>query len=240
MCARQRSRGLFRAGAGLATGHRAWSSSWASRLGVAWASTRVVGVCWRRPRSSLAAPMLVLTLTPVAEAGVRVRVRPQAARAGEPEPPGAQGARAAGPGHLPPQHHHGLAGRERRPRVDRRQPAARAKLRVLPRHRQGSEPDLLRREPEGHQRARRSLAPQMSAVIIKRHVSEGPRDGAPVQAAAPRGRRDSSAPRHSARGLLLPQGAARARGQGERAAHRRVDLPLPRPAPAVRARPRCA
>ena len=51
------------------------------------------------------------------------------------------------------------------------------------------------------------LAPTMSALDHQAPRRRGARDGAPVQAAPPGGRRDSPAPRHAAGGLLLPQGA---------------------------------
>ena len=80
---------------------------------------------------------------PAAGAELRLRERPQAARAGEPQPPRAQGAHRPEPGDLPPQHH------RREPgggggRGDRMQSAARQDVRLLPRHREGEEPALLR------------------------------------------------------------------------------------------------
>ncbi|MGC4115558.1 MAG: HDIG domain-containing protein [Myxococcales bacterium] len=72
------------------------------------------------------------------------------------------------------------------------------------------------------------LAPQMSALIIKRHVTDGMGDGPPVQAAAPGRRRHPAAPRHAARRLLLPQGAQGSGRQGRRAAGRGVALPVRR------------
>jgi hypothetical protein len=218
--------GLFRAGAlggligigmvlfmGLASGRGVGSE-------LAWSG------CWRRSRWPMAAPMLVLTLTPVAEAAFGYASDLKLLELANLNHPALKELVLQAPGTY---HHSIIMGSlvESGGGVDRRQPAARAKLRVLPRHRQGSEPGLLRREPEGHQRARRArAADERRHHQAPRH--RRPRDGAPVQAAPPRGRRDSAAPRHPPRRLLLPQGPARARGQGERAAHRRVDLPLPR------------
>ena len=64
----------------------------------------------------LIVPMLVLALTPLIEPSFGYASRPQAARAGEPEPPGAQGADRPGARHVPPRHHHRAAWWRRRPR----------------------------------------------------------------------------------------------------------------------------
>ena len=95
---------------------------------------------------------------PVAGAELRLRERPQAARAGQPQPPGAQGAHRPEPRHVPPQHHRREPGRGGGG-GHRLQPAARADLRLLPRHREGEEPALLRREPEGR-RTRTTASPR--------------------------------------------------------------------------------
>ena len=53
-----------------------------------------------------------------------------------------------------------------------------------------------------------ALAPSMSALIVKRHVTDGARARAPLAAAEGGRRRHPAAPRHAARRLLLGEGAA--------------------------------
>ncbi len=98
--------------------------------------------------STLLVPTLVLALTPLLELAFGYASDLEVARAGQSQPPGAQGAHRPEPGHVPPQHHRREPGGGGRG-GDRLQPAAGPDLRLLPRHRQGEEPALLRREPEG-------------------------------------------------------------------------------------------
>ena len=75
------------------------------------------------------------------------------------------------------------------------------------------------------------LAPGMSAVIIKRHVTDGLELAQALQAPPRRAGRHRPAPRHAAGGLLPPQG--RGAGRGARGGRGGRAVPLRRPAPAV-------
>src|SRR5207302_7797928 len=124
-----------------------------------------------------------------------------------------------------PRHPHRPTGRSSGAR-DRRQSPARAGGRLLSRHRQGQEPALLRREPEGREPARPDLATDQRADHPAARAGRN-RAGPPGEAAAAGDRLHSPAPRHARHRLLPPprQGGGRA---DRRAAAGRRRLPFRR------------
>ena len=164
---------------------------------------------------ALLLPLCALLVSPLLEALFGYAIGHQAARAGQPQPPGAQGADRPGAGHVPPLHHHRRAGGGR---GARRSAPTRCSREVCAYYHdigKGKNPLYFGENQKGENR-HDALAPAMSAVIIKRHVTDGHGDGAPVPSCRAGGRRHPAAPRHAAGRLLLPQGQGGAGGQRRR------------------------
>ena len=118
-------------------------------------------------------------------------------------------------GHLSPLGHRRQHRRGRR-RGHRRERAARARGRILPRHRQAQAAQLLQGEPDGREPARLHRA---EGVGGDPHLARARRRGAGTEKppARPDHRPDPPAPRRHAGALLLPQGAqSRRRGAEHR------------------------
>ena len=182
--------------------------------------------------TALAVPVMVMALTPLIEATLRLRLGHQAAGAGEPEPPGAQGADRPGAGHVPPLASSSARWWRTRRRRSARTRCSRASCAYYHDIGKGRNPLYFGENQKGENR-HDPLAPAMSAVIIKRHVTEGWRwrgsTGCPSWWRTP-------SRSTTARGWWATSSTRRSKeqeGKENAPADRREHLPLPGPQAAV-------
>ncbi len=161
--------------------------------------------------------------------GLRLRHRREAPRARQPEPPGAQGADRPGARDVPPLDPDGHRWSRRRPRRSARTRCWRGCAPTTTTSGRSGTRSTSRRTSAART-GTIDLAPSMSALIVKRHVTDGLELARQWRLPARRRRRDRAAPRDAARRLLLGEGAAGRERRGARApgAARREPLPVPR------------